>query len=152
MNNSGVRVKGKRFIYTTNLKMTGKGRGTIESTDKHPIELTTPVEFGGIPATWTPEELMLASVNACLMTTFSYYANRKGLETVCYESFAEGIIELVDIKYQFSKITLKPKLTIKFADDLDKAKNLLEIAREGCFVSNSLNSEIILDPEIEIVP
>jgi organic hydroperoxide reductase OsmC/OhrA len=150
MDNSGVRVRGKRFIYTTNIKMTGKGRGIIESTDKHPIELTTPVEFGGIPATWTPEELMLASVNACLMTTFSYYANKKGLETVSYESFAEGVIELVDIKYQFSKITLKPKLKIKSADDLDKAKNLLEISREGCFVSNSLNSEIILDPEIEI--
>ena len=149
MNKPKFKVRGKRFIYKTGIKMTGKGKGIIDSVDKPSIKLTTPVEFGGIPSTWTPEELMLASVNACLMTTFSYYANKKGLETISYESFSEGIIELVEARYQFSRITLKPKLKIKSKEDIDKASNLLKISKEGCFVSNSLNFDIMLEPEIE---
>ncbi len=151
MSNPRVKVKGKRFIYRTNLEMTGKGKGVIDSADKTPIEITTPVEFGGIPATWTPEELMLASVNACLMTTFSYYASKRGLKTISYESSAEGIIELVKIKYQFSRITIKPKVRVGSRDDVETVESLLKISKEGCFVSNSLNFGIILEPEIESV-
>ncbi|MEA2015830.1 MAG: OsmC family protein [Actinomycetota bacterium] len=149
MNKPKFKVRGKRFIYRTSIEMTGKGKGIIDSADKPSIELSTPVESGGILSTWTPEELMLTSVNACLMTTFSYYASKKGLEALSYESFSEGVIELVETRYQFSRITLKPKLKIKSIEDIDKANNLLEISKEGCFVSNSLNSEIILEPEIE---
>ena len=151
MNNPGLKVKGKKFVYRTNIKMTGMGKGIINSTDKPPLEISTPVEFGGKPATWTPEEFMLASVDACLMTTFSYYADKKGLEIISYESSAKGVIELVETRYQFSGITLKPKLKIKSGDDINKANNLLKISKESCFISNSLNFKINLEPEIESV-
>jgi organic hydroperoxide reductase OsmC/OhrA len=97
MNDYKVKVKGKRFIYRTNIKLTGKGEGIIESGNKPSIELSTPVEFGGKPGVWTPEELLVASVNACIMTTFSYYAGKRGFKFISYESSSEGIIELVEM-------------------------------------------------------
>ncbi|MDO9581283.1 MAG: OsmC family protein, partial [Bacteroidales bacterium] len=111
MNDYKVKVKGKRFIYRTNIKLTGKGEGIIESGNKPFIELSTPAEFGGKPEVWTPEDLLVASVNACLMTTFSYYAGKKGFKFISYESSAEGIVELVEMQYLFSRITIKPKIT-----------------------------------------
>jgi organic hydroperoxide reductase OsmC/OhrA len=151
MNDYKVKVKGKRFIYRTNIKLTGKGKGIIDSENKSPIELSTPVEFGGKPATWTPEDLLVASVNACLMTTFSYYARKKGFKFISYESSAEGIVELVEMKYLFSRITIKPKVKVESKGDIGVAENLLEISKEGCFVSNSVKSEVLLEPEIESI-
>jgi len=151
MNNHKVKVKGKRFLYRTNIKLTEKGEGIIDSGNKPFIELSTPVEFGGKPAVWTPEDLLVASVNACLMTTFSYYAGKKGFKFLSYESFAEGIIELVEMKYLFSMITIKPKIKVGSKEDVEIAENLLKISKENCFVSNSVRSEVILEPEIESI-
>lgn len=151
MNDYKVKVKGKRFIYRANIKLTGKGKGIADSENKPPIELSTPVEFGGKPATWTPEELMVAAVNACLMTTFSYYAEKRGFKFVSYESSAEGIIELVEMKYLFSRITIKPEITVGSKEDIEAAENLLKIAKESCFVSNSIKAEVLLEPEINLI-
>jgi len=151
MNDYKVKVKGKRFIYRTNIKLTGKGEGIIESGNKPSIELSTPVEFGGKPGSWTPEDLLVASVNACLMTTFSYYAEKRGLKFVSYESSAEGIIELVGMQYIFSKITIKPKITVESKGDIGVAENLLKVSKESCFVSNSVKAKVTLEPEVESI-
>jgi len=152
MNEYKVKVKGKRFIYSVGIKLIGKGEGTIESTGKTSIELSTPVEFGGKPGIWTPEELLVASVNSCLMTTFSYYAVKQKFEFVSYESWAEGIVELFEMKYSFSRITIKPKIIVKFKDNIETAENLLKISEENCFITNSVKAKVILEPEIESIP
>jgi len=151
MNDSKVKVRGKIFIYKTNIKLTGKGEGIIESEDKSSIELSTPVEFGGKEEVWTPEDLLVASVNACIMTTFSYYAGKRGFKFVSYESSAEGTVELVEMQYLFSKIMIKPKITVESKEDIEVAENLLKISKKSCFVSNSVKSKVTLEPEVESI-
>jgi peroxiredoxin-like protein len=151
MNDSKVKIKGKSFIYRTNINLTGKGEGIIESGNRPSIELSTPAEFGGKDGTWTPEDLLVASVNACLMTTFSYYAEKRGFKFVSYESFAEGIIELFEMKYSFSKITIKPKIIVNSKDDIEIVEDLLKISEDNCFISNSLKAKVILEPKVETV-
>ena len=151
MSNSNVKVKSKKFVYKTSIKMHGKGEGTIESAGKPSMELSTPVEFGGKGGVWTPEDLLVASVNACLMTTFSYYVVKKGLKIVSYESSAEGTVELVEMQYIFSEIILRPEVVVKSAEDIEMAKSLLEISKKNCFISNSLKSKVILEPEIKSI-
>jgi len=75
-------------MYSASIKLTGKGESIIESKVKPSIELSAPVEFGGKSGFWTPEELLVASVNACLMTTFSYYSVKKDFKFISYESRA----------------------------------------------------------------
>ncbi len=145
------KVKVKKFIYRTNIKLTGKGEGIIESGNKPSIELSTPAEFGGKKGTWTPEDLLVTSVNACLMTTFSYYAEKRGLKFISYESPAEGTVELVEMRYLFSKITIRPKITVKFKGDIRIAENLLKISKESCFVSNSVKAKVTLKPKVQSI-
>jgi organic hydroperoxide reductase OsmC/OhrA len=148
MNEYKVKVKGKRFIYNAGIKLTGKGEGIIESRGKPSIKLSTPVEFGGKPGIWTPEELLVASVNSCFMTTFSYYAVKKDFKFISYESQAEGIVELFEMKYSFSRIIIRPKIIVRSKDDIETAENLLIVSEEKCFITNSVKSKIILEPEI----
>lgn len=150
MNDYKVKVRSKRFRYSNSIKLTEKGEGTIESMDKPSIKLSTPVEFGGKAGIWTPEELLVASVNSCLMTTFSYYAAKKDFKFISYESQAEGIIELFEMKYSFSRITIKPKIKVSSKGDIETAENLLKISENNCFITNSIKAEIILEPEIKL--
>ncbi len=82
------------------------------------------------------------------MTTFSYHAGKRGLKFLNYESSAEGVIELVGMKYLFSKIILKPKITVESKGNIEIAKNLLKISEDSCFVANSVKSEVILEPKV----
>jgi organic hydroperoxide reductase OsmC/OhrA len=151
MSEYNVKVKGKKFIYRSSIKWASNGEGVIESENKSPIRLSTPIEFGGKEGIWTPEELLVSSVNACLMTTFSYYAQKKGFEFVSYRSSAEGAIELVDMKYMFSKIIIRAKIEVKSREDVETAENLLKISKDGCFIANSVKAEVTVEPEVKSV-
>jgi len=152
MNDSKIKVKSKKFMYKTSIKSYGKAEGIIKSEGKPIIELSTPVEFGGKEGVWTPEDLLVASVNACILTTFSYYAKKRGLGFESYESSAVGIVELVEMQYIFSEITITPKIVVESEKDVEIAEDLLKISEKACFVSNSLKSKVILEPEVESIP
>jgi organic hydroperoxide reductase OsmC/OhrA len=148
MNDSKIRTKSKKFISSVNIKLTGKGKGVIEASEKPDIELSAPVEFGGIKGLWTPEDLFVASVNACLMTTFSHYAKKKNFSFVSFESSAEGILELVEMRYVFGEIKVKPKIVVSTPDDIKVAERILNISQKVCVISNSIKPKLILEPEI----
>jgi hypothetical protein len=57
------------------------------------ISIGSPPEFKGQPDIWAPEELLVGSVNACLMLTFLTLAQAKGLVPLGYQSEAEGLVQ-----------------------------------------------------------
>ena len=97
---------------------------------------------------WSPEDLFVASANICLMTTFLAVAERAGLAFTSYESAAEGLLELVDGKFQFTAITLKPTITLAASSDATKAKELIEKAEANCLIANSMKAKISLEATI----
>ena len=56
------------------------------------------------------------------------------------------------IKY-LVKITIiiKPKIIVKSKEDIEVAENLIKISKKSCFISNSLKSKVILEPEVKLV-
>ena len=115
------------------------------------IEVATPPEFpGGMPGIWSPEHLLVAAVNSCLMTTFLAIAENSKLSFVHFDSDAEGKLERVDNKYMITEITLKPVLTITNEADRERATRILDKSEAACLISNSIKSKIIFQPEIKI--
>lgn len=139
----------KKFMYKTNLRWEGGKRGGLLIKNKNKILISTPPEFGGEEGFWSPEELLISSVNSCIMTTFLHYADRKGLEVTSYESSVEGVLENVEKQFRFSSITVKPKIVVKNKDQISEIRALLGVAEKHCFISNSVKSEVEIVPEIE---
>ena len=140
----------KQFIYKTIVKWIEAKKGELSSSDKHSIEVATPPEFKGHKGIWTPEELFVASVNVCIMTTFLHYAEQSKLAFAGYESSAEGILEKTDADFMISVITIIPKIKLFSIEDVQKTKKIIELSEKNCFISNSMKSKIIVNPEIEI--
>jgi len=119
---------------------------------KSNIEVATPPEFPkGIPGIWSPEHLLVAAVNSCLMTTFLAIAENSRFEFINFTSNANGKLEKVDGKYMISEIMLSPVLTIKNNAEKDKALKLLEKSETACLISNSVKSTIVFNPTINIL-
>ncbi len=145
-----IRTKSRQFVYRTYLKWEGEKRGLLSSSGKPDIKVATPPEFRGHPGIWTPEDLLVASVNACIMTTFLYYAAREKLEFLSYESSAEGILERGEHGLLFTRVIITPKILVSLAEEVETVKSLMVLSEKNCFISNSLRSEILLTPQIEV--
>lgn len=143
-----MEVRSKVYHYHTTVRWTEQRKGVISCAGKPDVEVATPPEFKGHPNIWSPEDLFVASANICLMTTFLAFAERAGLAFSSYESEAEGKLELVEGKFQFTAITLKPTITLKSAADVGKAKELIEKAEANCLISNSMKAQVTLEPVI----
>lgn len=141
-------VRSKVYLYHTSVRWTEQRKGTISCAGKPDVAVATPSEFKGHEGVWSPEDLFVASVNVCVMTTFLAVAERAGLPFASYESTAEGRLELVEGKFQFTVITIKPIITLKAAGDTAKAKELIEKAEANCLISNSMKARVTLEPVI----
>ena len=141
-------MKLKKFTYKTNAKWIEAKRGLLSAPGKPNIEVATPPEFKGHQGKWTPEELFVASVNTCIMTTFLYYAEKEGLKFLSYESQAEGVLERTENGFMFSEIEITPNILVSSKDDIEKAKSLLKLAERNCLISNSLKSKVEVVSEV----
>ena len=116
------------------------------------IEVATPPEFpAGIPGIWSPEHLLVAAVNSCLMTTFLAIAENSKLEFVHFESNAKGKLEKLDGKFMISEVELLPLLQIKSEDQKERAMRILEKSEAACLISNSVKSKIVFNPTVTVV-
>src|SRR5262245_32660600 len=89
---AGTRVKHKTFSYRTGVRWLGNRSGLIRSEGKPDLRVASPPEFKGEAGVWTPEDLFVAALDLCTMTTFAALTQRRGLEIVSYDSSAEGTL------------------------------------------------------------
>jgi organic hydroperoxide reductase OsmC/OhrA len=88
------------------------------------------------------------------MLTFLAYAEHRKLEFASYRSGAEGILDRVDGKYRVTRIVIRPVLALKRRDDIGMAEEVLKDAETGCFITNSVNATVHLEPRfiVEEIP
>ena len=142
--------KYKAFEYRTGLKWEEKRRGISRSEGKKDITVAAPPEFKGEPGLWTPEDLFVASVEICTMTTFFAFAERKQLLIHSYESSATGKLEFVDGGYRFTEITLTPRIEIDGSQHVEAVREVMDNAHHKCLIANSVRTTVHVHPEIII--
>jgi len=139
------KVRYKTFTYRTRIEWLGNRAGRIESNDKPAFRVSSPPEFKGEASVWTPEDLFVASVNACLMTTFAAFAQRQSLLVLSYASEADGDLEFVDGSYRFTRVTLRPTVLVHEATAIPVAEKALDDAHRSCLISNSIRAEVAVE-------
>ncbi len=124
--------------------------GTLSSSElATSFSVATPPPFpGGISGIWSPEHLLTASVNSCLMTTFLAIAENSKLEYVRFSCDAKGKLEQVEGKYLMTEIHLFAELEIKNESDRERAERILQKSEAACLISNSIKSKTILKTNI----
>lgn len=142
-----------QYFYSTQVEWSGAREGELSAASLPRLHVDAPPEFKGHDGSWTPEHLFVGAVNACFMTTFLAIAENSKLDFVSFKAAAEGKLEKREgLGLSITEIALRPKLTLRYARDADRAGRILEKAEKHCLVSNSIKTAIRLEPEIDAAP
>ena len=141
----------KSYSYKAAAHWTNHKRGIVEGEAiPRTINFAAPPEFGGEPGLWTPEHLLLAAVSTCYVATLRAVAEASKLEFEGIEVPVEGKIEKLDGGFKFTRITLRPVVTIHQEQDRERIGRLLEKAEHVCLVSRSLDCDMVLEAKIVV--
>lgn len=106
-------------------------------------------EFRGDESRVNPEEALVAALSSCHMLTFLAVAAKRRFSLESYEDAAVGVLEKnAEGKLAITRVTLRPKIAWSAGvsvspDDLAK---LHHDAHEGCFIANSVKTEVVVEP------
>jgi peroxiredoxin-like protein len=142
-------AEAKQFYYETMIEWKSEREGTISGAGLPSISAGAPPEFNGRTGIWSPEHLLVASVNACFMLTLLAIAENSKVPLVSFSSSAKGTLEKVQgAGYQVTEIVVKPTVVVASADHLERMPRILEKAKENCFITNSIKSVVKVEPEV----
>jgi len=136
---SGYREYGRELIVKA-------GGGDL----KHDIEASADTPFRGDADRWNPEELLLAALAQCHMLSYLFMAVRSEVNVVAYSDDAEGTIEQVDLGGRFTQVVLHPVVTVAQEEMVDRAFAAHAEAHRTCFIANSVNFPVLVEPTIVV--
>jgi len=107
-----------------------------------------PLDFDGPGDAWSPEHLLVAAVETCLLFTLQAVARASKIEFRSLQVSGEGVVDRQDGAIRFTEIVLRPRLVLAPGTDPDRARRALEKSERACLVSASLSTPVRLEPEI----
>ncbi|HEY9157858.1 OsmC family protein [Candidatus Binatus sp.] len=135
-------------IYSAQLSGGSEGYAAVSVAGIPELRTAPPADFGGPGDAWSPEDLLMASVETCFLFTLRAVARASKLEFESLELSGEGTLDRKDGVTRFTEIVLRPRLKLAAGGDRDKAMRVLEKSEKSCLVTASLSTPVRLEPEI----
>ena len=96
-----------------------------------------------------PEDLLVASLSACHMLWYLHLCATNGVVVTAYVDAAEGVMQTHrDGAGEFTRVTLRPRVTVTAGSDTQTAARLHEKAGAMCFIARSVSFPVDHAPEI----
>jgi organic hydroperoxide reductase OsmC/OhrA len=124
------------------------GPVTLRADGAPALPAAPPVEFDGPGDAWSPEHLLLASVEACFLLTLRAVAQASRLPFTAVTAAAEGTVDREEGKLRFTDIVLSARMVVPAGIDRERALRVLEKSERGCLVTASLATPVRLVAEV----
>ena len=123
------------------------------SSDGKPIIVgSSDPAFRGDKSRYNPEELLVASLSACHMLWYLNLCAAARVVVTDYVDKACGVMVMTeDGGGHFTEVTLKPSISVTKDSDLTLAKGLHDKAHHLCFIANSMNFPVRVEPTIIVM-
>jgi organic hydroperoxide reductase OsmC/OhrA len=143
--------------YHTIISWKGERRGHLRMGNGPEMDFSAPPDAGGYEGVLTPEDSFVAAANTCIMMMFLWSAERYKLDLQAYECRAEGIKKIeLDRTEIFTHLYFYPRIKVSAEkeqrDQIERnVRKALQSAQKYSLVANSVKSEIVVEPEVEII-
>ena len=155
-------MSGHVHRYAARVRWRGSTAGGYEGYDRAHSVTAPPAEaelavssdpaFAGDARLLNPEQLIVAAASSCQLLEFLAIAARSGVEVLAYSDDAEGEMPEGDPPERIERIVLRPRIEVAEGPTEERVRRIAEKAHEGCYVANSLRTEIEVEPEIAFRP
>jgi organic hydroperoxide reductase OsmC/OhrA len=107
--------------------------------------------FRGDPSRWNPEDLLLASLSECHLLSYLHACVEAGVIVRDYTDKAIGIMfEDGRGGGKFTEVVLRPHVIIAEESMRDAAMQAHHQAHEWCFIANSVNFPVRVEPTVRV--
>jgi organic hydroperoxide reductase OsmC/OhrA len=120
----------------------------IDFPGKATIAGSAPAVFHGDDRRHNPETLMVASLMSCHHLTYLAVCERAGIVITEYSDHGVGKLAVRDGRMRMVEVLLRPQVKVVEAAKVERAKELHAKAHSACFMSNSVNFEVRLEPTV----
>ncbi len=114
------------------------------------IALSADAAFHGDPALPNPEQLIVAAASSCQLLSFLSVASLGGVEVLAYSDDAEGEMPSDARPMRLTRIVLHPHIVVT-GSTVDRVERLIHKAHRQCYIANSLSTDVLIEPVIEVV-
>lgn len=138
-----VQWQGCRDTGTTGYRDYGREH-QLSAPGKATIEGSADPAFLGNADRWNPEELLVGSLSACHKLWYLHLCAEAGVVVLAYDDHVDG--EMDAALGRFTRVTLRPHITLSADSSESLALELHERAHEKCFIANSVNFSVECQP------
>lgn len=129
----------------------GYGRGhEIRIAGKLMLEGSSDPAFRGDASKHNPEDMLVTALSTCHMLSYLHQAVLAGVVVTAYTDSAEGTMETDVHGGHFTEVVLHPIVTITADSDPAKAEAAHDPAHHGCFIANSVNFPVRVEPRVVV--
>lgn len=123
---------------------------SIEVTGKPTLAASADKPFRGDPTRWNPEDMLLAALSECHLLSYLHACVTAGVVVVSYRDDATGVMrEDGRGGGAFVEVVLHPQVIVADPSMLSAAREAHRQAREWCFIANSVNFPVRVEPVVE---
>lgn len=140
----------RTFEFATVLRASPE-MGTAMAPPRPVLTVGAPPEFGGDPAAWSPEHLLLVSLSTCFWTTFQALAARRGVDVREISCRASATVEKTASGLQITAIRLAVDLEVR-ESSLHAAQNLVGETERRCLISRALSVPVSVQAVVTSTP
>ena len=106
-------------------------------------------ESKGDPRVLNPEQLLLMAASSCQMLWFLHLASKARIDVVAYDDDASAVMPEDEEPVRITEIALRPRITVDGDASEERIRKLVDTAHEHCFIANSLNSAMTVEPAVQ---
>jgi len=114
------------------------------------LSVSADSSFLGDPQKLNPEQLVVVAASSCQLLSFLAIATRARVQVLKYEDNAEAQMPEEERPMRLSQITLRPRIVVGPGVKEERVLRFTEMAHEQCYISNSLSTDVVVEPKIEI--
>jgi organic hydroperoxide reductase OsmC/OhrA len=85
---------------------------------------------------------------SCQLLSFLAVAARARIDVVDYRDDAEGEMPEDEQPMWITRITLRPRITVRSNVNDDRVRHLVDVAHRECFIANSVKTEVVVEPVV----
>lgn len=134
--------------YEVHLSGASSGYAELSTASVPALRTAPPADYDGPGDAWSPEHLLLASVQGCFLFTLRAIARASKVEFISLDLDAMGTVARIDGVTRFTEIVLRPKLSVPAGANRERMLQILEKSEKACLVSASLSTPVRLEAEV----
>jgi organic hydroperoxide reductase OsmC/OhrA len=113
------------------------------------LTLSSDPAFRGDPTRLDPEQLLLVAASSCQLLSFLAVAARARIDVVEYDDHAEAVMPDEPRPRRITSIILRPRIVVRGDASDERVRHLVDVAHRECFIANTLNAAMHIEPAIE---